>query len=96
MRGQQRAQRRRARLLLALDEHRHADGRVAVVCPERRQMRCDACLVVGGAAAVQPAVALGRLERRRRPLAAITLGLHVVVGVQQHRRRARPAPGAGR
>ena len=32
--------------------------------PERRQMRCDTGLVVGGAAAVEPAVALGGLERR--------------------------------
>ncbi len=83
------AQRRRAGLLLALDEDRDAHRRVAAERADRRQMRCDAGLVVGGAAAVEPAVALGRLERRRVPLAAVALGLHVVVGVQQHRRRAR-------
>ncbi len=72
-----------------------ADGRVAAVGPKRRQMRCDACLVVGGAATVEPAVALGGLERRRVPLRVIAFGLHVVVGVQQHRRRSGGA-GDGR
>ena len=52
-------------------------------------MRCDSGLVVGGAAAVEAAVALGGLERRRHPLAVIALGLHVVMGVQQHGRRSR-------
>ena len=59
-------------------------------------MRRDAGLVVGGAAAVEPAVALGRLERRRVPVGAVVLGLHVVVGVEQHRRRARRARACGR
>ena len=56
---------------------------------ERRQMRCDPCLVVRGAATVQPAVALGRLEWRRLPLTVIAFRLYVVMGVQQHRRRSR-------
>src|ERR1700712_4790650 len=47
-------------------------------------MRCDACLVVGGAPAVEPAVALGRDERRGYPLTGIPFWLHVVVRVQQH------------
>ena len=38
-------------------------------------MRCDACFVVGATAAVQPAVAFGRLEGRRHPLVGIALGL---------------------
>ena len=48
----------------------------------------DAGLVVGGAAAVETAAALGRLERRGVPVGGVVLGLHVVVGVEQHRRRA--------
>ena len=55
--------------------------------PKRRQMRCDTGLVVGAAAPVESAVAFGRLERRRRPLRRIALGLHIVVGIQQHGRR---------
>ncbi|PQM47701.1 hypothetical protein C1Y40_02088 [Mycobacterium talmoniae] len=89
--GQQRTQRRRPGLLLPLHEHRHPHRRPAPVRPERRQMRCDTGLVVGAAALVEPAVAFGRLERRRGPLAGIALGLHIVVGVQQHGRR----PGRG-
>ena len=52
-------------------------------------MRCDACLVVGATAAVQAAVAFRRLKRRRHPLVGIAFGLHIVMGIQQHRRRAR-------
>ena len=51
----------------------------------------DAGLVVGGAATVEAAVALGRLERRGVPVGVVVLGLDVVVGVEQHRRRARRA-----
>jgi hypothetical protein len=86
VRGEQGAKRWGAGLLLPLDEHRHADGRIAAVCPEGGQMRCDARLVVRGAAAVQPAVAFRRLERRRRPLRRVALGLYVVVRIEQHRR----------
>ena len=82
VRGQQPRQRRRARLLLPLDEDRHADRRVAVVGPERSQMRCDAGFVVSGAPSVESSVALGRLERRRLPVRAVPFGLHVVVCVQ--------------
>ena len=89
-------QRRRAvgaDLLLALDEHHDADRQVVAVRPDRGQVGGDAGLVVGGAAAVEAAVALGRLERRRVPVGVVVLGLHVVVGVEQHRRRA--LAGAG-
>ena len=55
--------------------------------PERRQVGGDSGLVVGAAAAVQPTVAFGRLERRRIPLRRITFGLDIVMGVQQYRRR---------
>lgn len=52
-------------------------------------MRCDTCLVIGGTAAVEPPAAFGRLERWRKPLRAVTFGLYVVVGVQQHGGRPR-------
>lgn len=84
----QSGERGRTGFLFALDEHRHADGRPAAMCPKGRQMRCDTGLVVGAAAAVEPPVTFGGLERRRRPLAAVALGLHVVMGIQQHGRRA--------
>ena len=53
-----------------------------------REVRDDPGLVVGGAAGVEAAVALGRLEGRGVPLGVVVLGLHVVVGVEQHRRLA--------
>ena len=52
-------------------------------------MRCDTCLVIGAAAAVESPVAFGRLERRRRPLTAVAFGLYIVVGIQQHGGRTR-------
>ena len=54
----------------------------------RGEVRGDAGLVVGGAAAVEAAAALGRLERRGVPVGVVVLRLDVVVGVEQHRRRA--------
>ena len=45
-------------------------------------------LVVAGAACVEPAIADGRLERRRDPGVEWIGRLDVVVTVQQHRRRA--------
>ena len=64
-------------LLLALDDHLHADG------------RCDhPGLVVACAAAVEAAVSLGRLERRGLPLCLVAGRLHVVMGVQQDGGRA--------
>ena len=77
-----------ADLLLALDEHGHADGEVVAERAERAEVGDDAGLVVGRAAAVEAAVALGRLERRAVPVGVVVLGLHVVVGVEQHGRRA--------
>ena len=56
--------------------------------PQRAEVGDDAGLVVGGAAAVEPVVALGRLERRGVPVGVVALGLDVVVGVEQHGRRA--------
>ncbi len=94
-----------ADLLLALDEHRDAHREVVAEDPQRAEVGHDAGLVVGGAAAVEPVAALGGLERRAVPVGVVVLGLHVVVGVEQHRGRAvraglvgdhrgRPAVGA--
>ena len=57
-----------ADLLLALDEDRDADRQLAAVRAQGRDVGHDPGLVVGGAAAVEPAVALGRLERRAVPV----------------------------
>jgi len=68
--------------------HGHADGRAT---PERAQRADDAeevRLGVRGAAAVDRAVSLDRLERRGRPQRLVTGGDDVVVGVEEHRRRA--------
>ena len=56
---------------------------------DRGGVHDDARLVVGGAAPVEAAVALGRLEGRRSSSALVARGLHVVVRVEQQRRLAR-------
>ena len=59
-------------------------------------VRHDAGLVVGGAAAVEPSVADGRLERRGLPQGLVARGLHVVVRVEQDGRACRCARPASR
>jgi hypothetical protein len=57
-------------LLLALDDPLDRDRQFAVPVAQgmdRGEARRDAAFVVGGAACVELAVALSRLERRRRP-----------------------------
>ena len=93
---QQRGQGLGADLLLALDEEDDVDRQVVAEDPQRGQVGGDAGLVVGRAAAVEPVAALGRLERRAVPVGVVVLGLDVVVGVEQHGRRARRAPPCGR
>ena len=83
-------QRRRADLLLALDEHGDPDREPVAVRPQRRQVHRDARLVVGGAAPVEPPVPFGRLERVAVPVRGVAGRLDVVVRVQQDR------GGAGR
>ena len=77
-----------AGLLLALDQDLDGDRRLALPCPHRGSVHDDAALVVGGAPPVEAAVANLGFERRAGPLLVRSLGLHVVVRVQQHRRRA--------
>ena len=91
-----RRQRVGADLLLALDEDRHADRQRPVVRAQRGDVGHDAGLVVGGAAAVEAAVALGRLERRAVPQCVVAGRLHVVVGVEHARSATRAARRGGR
>ena len=79
---------RRTDLLLALDEHRHADGEIIAEGTDRGQVRGDTRLVVGRTAREQAAVALGRLERLGVPVGAFAGRLDVVVRVEQDRRGA--------
>ncbi len=79
-------QRRRADLLLALDEHLHVARQFAGGAqpgPDRGDVRDRARLVVGGAAAEQPAVVLAGFERIARPARHVPGRLHVVVRVEQ-------------
>ena len=77
-----------ADLLLALDEEHDVDRQVVAEDPQRGEVGGDAGLVVGRAAAVEAVAPLGRLERRGVPVGVVVLGLDVVVGVEQHGRRA--------
>ena len=90
------AERRRAGLLLALDEDGDADRQVAGVGAQRRDVRHDARLVVGGAAAVEAPVALLGLEGRAVPVGVVAGRLHVVVRVERHRRGTLRARRGGR
>ena len=79
-------------LLLPLEEDLHADGRGG---RSRRAERTDVDeevrLRVGGAAPVDRAVALDRLERRGAPLALVPGGDDVVMRIEQNRGRSRRA-----
>ena len=81
-----------ADLLLALDEDRDADRQLAAVRAQGRDVGHDPGLVVGDATGVDPAVPLGRLERRGVPVGGVAGRLDVVVGVEQDRRRAGSGP----
>ena len=77
-------------LLLALEQERHVDRRRAADRPERLdrvEVHHELALVVGDAAPDEPAVAHERLERRVLPQVERVDGLHVVVAVDDHRRR---------
>ena len=64
-----------------------ADREVVAEDPQRCEVGHDAGLVVSRPTRIETVAALGRLERRRVPLGVVVLGLHVVVGVEQHGRR---------
>ena len=89
---QERGQGGRAGLLLALDEQRDADRRAAAEGPQDGEVGHDARLVVGGAAGVEAAVALGRLERA----ATSTARRRRWAGRRGGRRAARSGRRAGR
>ena len=83
----------RADLLLALDDELHVE-RERLGRPQVRadggHVGHDPALVVGGAPAVETAVALGGLEGGREPLLRAAGGHHVVMPVEEHGGRARP------
>ena len=84
--------RRGAGFLLALEEERDAEAEVLAQHAGHGRVGGDvghdAGLVVGGAAAVEPPVALDGGRTARCPTAPVAGGLHVVVRVQQDRRLA--------
>ena len=77
-----------ARLLLALDQDLDGHRRLAFPGPHRGRVHDDTALVVGRPAPVQTPVPHLGLERRARPLLERSLGLDVVVCVEQDRRRS--------
>ena len=86
-----------ADFLFAFREHDDVHGQRAARLEmrlERLHVEEELSLVVHGATRVEPSVADGRLEGRRRPQLERLCGLHVVVAVNQHRRRTggRAAP----
>jgi hypothetical protein len=92
VRGEERREARRADLLLTFDHHLHVAGQLARSShprANRGHVRDCARLVVGGAASVQTAVSLPRLERIARPSVDVPRRLHIVVCVQEDGRLAR-------
>ena len=94
--GEQRGQRRRPGLLLALDEQQDAHRRPSVEGPQGGEVGHHAGLVVGGPAPVQAAVALVGLEGRRGPQLVAAGGLDVVVRVEHDGRGVRRGRASGR
>ena len=83
-----------ADFLFALEDDLDVHRQPAVLLQvrfDRLEVHEDLALVVGGAARVDLAVAHGRLERRRLPQIERVDRLHVVVAVEENRRRARRA-----
>ena len=77
--------------LLALEQHLDVHRQPAVlrqVRLDRLHVHEDLALVVDGAAGIELAVAHGGVERRRRPQLDRIHRLHVVVAVEEDRRRA--------
>ena len=83
-------------LLHPLEDQLDRARRLAVEDPQGAQVGHQPALVVGGAAAVDPAVLVGRRPRVGRPALLRRGGLHVVVGVEHDDRGALRAPGSRR
>jgi hypothetical protein len=82
---------RAADLLLALDQEADVERKRAFLRKEgfgHLQSHEHGALVVGRAAGVDATLADGRLERGSRPLGLVAGRLHVVVAVDEDRRRA--------
>ncbi len=80
-----------ADFLFALEQDLHVDRQASLLLEmrlDRLEVHEDLALVVGRAAGVDLAVAHGGLERRRRPQVERIDWLHVVVPVEENRRRA--------
>ena len=96
---QERAERRGAGFLLALEEEGHAQAQIVAEHAGHGRVGGDvgqdAGLVVGGAAAVEPAVAFDGGERLGLPQRQVAGGLDIVVGVQQDGRLALGGRAAG-
>ena len=93
--GHVRSQMRATDLLLALEQERDVQRQRAVLgdeLPHDLGGDVDRALVVGGAAAANPILAVVgvpcQLERRALPFVEAAGGLHVVMAVHQHRRPA--------
>jgi hypothetical protein len=91
LRAQEAREMERADLLLALDDPLHVDRKASLALEPgalRSDVEQDARLVVHDAAPVEASVAAaGRLEGRRPPVREPSRWLHVVVGVDERRRR---------
>ena len=85
---EERRERGRTDLFLALNEHDDVDGQVLAQDRQRTQVDRDAGAVVGGAAAVDAVAAHLGLVGIHAPAVELAHRLHVVVRVQQNGRRA--------
>ena len=85
---EERGERRRTDLFLALDEHDDVDRQVLAEDRQRTQVDRDASAVIGGATAVDAVAAHLGLVGIHAPAVELAHRLHVVVCVQQDGRRA--------
>jgi hypothetical protein len=74
-----------ALFLGSLDDQFEVDWKVVAERAQGNEVHEEVALAVGCTAAVPAAVHLGEAERRRAPGVLVQRGLHVVMGVEQHR-----------
>ena len=91
MLGDERLEPPGALLLGALDHHLDVHRDLVAESAQRHQVHDDVALAVGRPAAIPAIVDLGQAEGRGAPCLFDQWGLHVVVGVQQHRGGVRVA-----